>query len=323
LSRNLFDEAYLKIIVNHRLYVLLPVLCGLVFLLFFAKMDVLSPRSWKQAWNLGHIPLFILVGYAVYLFNPGFQNKNLVKQVLFLALTGFFLGLGIEFLQTFVNRQISLWDVMLDILGAVIAIPLFSSQVRTLAIYHKLLIYSVTCALLIFASWRFMIAVWDEYQAYRQFPILSDFEHYRELDRWTGKAAREIVSDVSKDGSRSLKVSLQPRSNSGIELQYFPTNWSGYELLTMHVFNLEAELLTLAVSIHDSQNRYNRYAYYDRYTEQFFLQHGWNEISIFVDELIHAPKRRHMDITHIRGVRLYVAKPAKGQQFYIDGVRLE
>lgn len=313
----------MKINASHKVYIAVPIACVLAYLLFFAKLDALSPRSWKAAWDLAHIPLFIFFGFTIYIFKPGLQDKRFYTQALLLVLVGVLLGVTIEFLQTFVKRQISFQDVMRDILGVVIALLLFSKRIKLVSIYIRLCLFGAVGIVLIATSWKFIVASWDEYKAYRQFPTLSDFENERERDRWSGDAVYEIVDDVYMDGRSSLKVSPRTRRNSSVELKYFPNNWLGYHALIIHVFNPAAEPFPLAISIHDEQNRQNGYAYDDRYVKQFTVLSGWNEIRILIDDLLRAPKRRHMDITHMRGVRLYVSKPVIGQYFYLDYVHLE
>ena len=301
----------------------LPLLGILVFLLFFARTDVFSTRSWKEFWNLGHIPLFIVLGFIVYRIKPGLQNRALTTQFVIFAATGFVVGLCIEFIQSFTHRNASLQDVMLDTLGALIAVTLFSNRIRKFTTWSKGLVFLLVNVLLVFACWRFVAVAWDESQAYRDFPLLSDFEYERELGRWTGNARRDISTDVYKQGSRSLKVSLKQSFYSGVELQYFPSDWSDYAVLSLQVFNPASESFSLTASIFDQQHKTNNFSYRDRYTDQFALRPGWNEIVIFLDEILNAPSKRQMDITHIHGLRLFVVKPSKGQYFYIDTVRLE
>jgi len=313
----------MKLIVNLKLYLILLALSGLVSLLFFAESNLFPSRSWQYAWNLGHIPLFIMVGYAVFHFFCVIHEKSLLNQVLLLASIAFFSGAFIEYLQTFVGRQASLQDVMLDVTGSVISVALFSNRIRMLSFRKKAFTAFLVISLILFVSWKLMSSLWDEYQARSDFPVLADFEHAREINRWTSIEKIEISDEVSKLGLKSLKLTLTPRTYSGVELQYFPGDWSGYRRFGLHVFYSEAGPIFLTVSIFDNKHHANRYSFTDRYTKSFQLQPGWNAVNISLDDVKHAPQKREMDMTRIRGLRLFVVRPGKMQHIYIDGVRLE
>lgn len=313
----------MKIFVNYKLYLILLALSSLVFLLFFAESNLFSTRSWRHAWNLGHVPLFILFGYTVFRFFSAIHEKNLGTQLFLLAAMALFLGLCIEFLQSFVSRQASLLDVMLDVVGAIVSVALFSRQVRILSLHQKALLALLVISLILFSSWKLITSLWDEYQARRDFPVLADFERAWEIGRWTSIEKMVISDEVSVTGLKSLKLTLAPRNYSGIELKYFPGDWSGYDYLMLHVFNPDPDSVLLTVSIFDNKHPVNRFAFTDRYTKRFHLQHGWNEIKVSLDEIKRAPRKREMDTTKISGLRLFVARPRKIQQLYIDGVRLE
>lgn len=312
-----------KLLPNNSLYVTLPVLLGLTILLFIGSSDTILSRSWKHAWDLGHIPLFILLAYLVYHLDHRLQDKGLFRQFVYLVVMSFVIGVVIEYLQTYVHRQASLSDVMKDMLGACIAIPLFSYRFRQLLFYQKFIAYTVTVILLIYVTWPVMTAAWDEYVAHKQFPLLSDFERTQELSRWTGNARREISDEVFTNGKHSLKVSLIKKIYSGVELEYFPGDWTKYTLLRLDVYNPKPRNMSLTVSIFDRQHTHNRYRFNDRYTDSFVLQPGWNELNISIEELKNAPRGRQMDISDILGLRLFAVKPAVGDYFYIDHVRLE
>lgn len=313
----------MKIIVKHKLYLILLAGGSLVFLLFFEKSHIFSTRSWQHAWNLGHVPLFILCGYSVFHYFPDINNKKLLIQFLLLASLALFLGLGIEIIQEFVGRQASLQDVMLDVVGAIVSVVLFSHGIRRLNLHLKILYSVLVISLVLYSSLALITSLWDEYHSRRDFPVLSNFERASEIDRWTSIEKMEISGDVSVMGLKSLKFIVTQRHYSGIELQYFPGDWSGHDYLILHVFNPAYISVSLVISIYDKQHSANQFAFNDRYTERFHLQHGWNEVKVSLDEIKNAPRKRAMDITKISGLRLFVVRPRKIQQFYIDGIRLE
>lgn len=293
-----------------------------VYLLFFSQPDVFNTRSWKELWNLGHVPVFTGLGFIIYRLYPSLQEKKLLRQLMILLLIGSIVGLSIEILQFLVGRNASVTDLLLDVIGISLALPLFSRQVKLLAIRSKIYIYSLGLLLVTLASWPFSTVLYDEARAWRQFPALSDFENRYELGRWSGNADRVLSDEVAYGGNRSLKVELVNKHYSGIELLYFPGDWTEYAMLQFQVYNPAQDVFPLTVSIYDGQHRKNKYSYYDRYTSVFKITPGWNNIQIPVALLKDAPKKRQMDISDIRGIRIFSVKPPKGRRFYIDSVQL-
>lgn len=306
-----------------RHYVVLG-LCGvLVFLLFFVENDLFPTRSWKDAWNLGHIVCFLVAGYTLYAFVPRFATLRLRVQFLGMVLFAALLGALIEFIQGFVGRDVSAQDVVLDVGGGVLAVVVFSPQVRALQRLPKIMLGVAMLAFLTWSTKDLMISLWDEYQAYRQFPLLADFEDRFELGRWSSTTKMAITDEHAWQGRHSLKVRLTPRRYAGVELEHFPHDWSGFTELRLHVLNPAASGLVLTISIYDKQHVQNRYVFVDRYTEQFRLRSGWNTLRLPLNRVKRAPRKRTMAISQVKGVRLFVAQPGAIQNIYIDTLRLE
>ncbi len=312
----------MKITFNLKFYSVALLWSGLLFLLFIAESNVFATRSWTHLWNLGHIPLFLFVGFCVFNYFPGFEEKGLPQQLLLMVIIAFLAGSSIEIVQSFVGRDASLQDVTLDVIGGVMSVLLFSQQIRQSDFYKRVLSSCLFAMLLLFVSWPFVTSLWDESRALTEFPLLAGFEHDRELKRWTSIEKMEITEELAKSGRASLRVDLTPRAYSGIELEYFPSDWSGYRELVFYVLYPEKGQLILTVSIFDDKHRAHRFSYFDRYTKQFPLHSGWNEVRVPLDAVKNAPRKRTMDMTHVDGLRLFVARSRKRQSIYIDDVRL-
>ncbi len=308
---------------NRKSYLIFVGLSGLVYLLFFAESGLFSTRSWRHVWNLGHIPLFFFIGYLVYYFFPAIHRRNLMVQFLFLTIMAIVLGSGIELIQSYVGRQASVLDVVRDVFGAMASVLVFSPQIRRFRFHQKMLLVFVSVLLLLFLSRNLFTSLWDEYHAYRDFPVLADFERAAEIVRWSSSEKMIISDEVSMLGTKSLKVNITPRTYSGVELKYFPSDWSGYEQLVLNVFSPEEEPLFLVVSIFDNKHHANRFAFTDRYNKRFQLKQGWNELTVSLTDVKHAPRKREMDTTRISGLRLFVVRPRNNQLIYLDGLWLE
>lgn len=295
----------------------------LLFLLFFAETSSFSSRSFRMAWNLGHIPLFIAFGYFVLRHFPVLKNKSLWQQFAAMIFLSCLVGGSIELLQDIVGRQASLQDVMLDVTGGIIAVLLFSGHIRQSTSWLKVISTLLSVLLVLFAARSFVVSFWDEYKAREEFPLLADFENEREIQRWSSIEKMEITDELARYGLKSLKLGLTRRLYSGLELNYFPPDWSGFNFISMHVYNPESTVVSLTVSIFDDKHHANKYAYSDRYTNRFQLFHGWNEVKVSLSEVKQAPRTRLMNMHSVRGLRLFVVRPQKIQHLYIDAIRLE
>ncbi|MDH5218899.1 MAG: VanZ family protein, partial [Gammaproteobacteria bacterium] len=138
--------------INYSLPLYLIIFSGTVFLLFFAESNLYATRSWSHLWNLGHIPLFMLISYAVYRIVPSISSSSLILQVLLFAGMALVLGAMIEFVQSFVGRQASMQDVMLDMIGGVIFVLVFSPTLRSICLYKKVMLVLLVTSLLVVAS---------------------------------------------------------------------------------------------------------------------------------------------------------------------------
>ena len=313
----------LKQQINYSLPLYLIIFSGTVFLLFFAESNLYATRSWSHLWNLGHIPLFMLISYAVYRIVPSISSSSLILQVLLFAGMALVLGAMIEFVQSFVGRQASMQDVMLDMIGGVIFVLVFSPTLRSICLYKKVMLVLLVTSLLVVASSKLIFSAWDEYHAYRDFPLLADFEYEREIKRWTSSDKMMLTDAVALTGRRSLRVDLRPRLYSGVEMQYFPRDWSDYKQLVLHVYHPEVEPISLTVSIFDEQHPARHFVYADRFTKRFRLSRGWNALRVSLHDVESAPRKRRMDMSGISGLRLFVTRPHEGQQLFFDGIRLE
>ena len=303
-------------------YTLWLLIACLLYLLFFANADIFTTRSWREFWDLGHIPLFVFIGYWIYRLKPYLQTKTLVLQLLILLVIGSLTGGAIELLQKLTERQASLSDLMLDLVGISFSLVLFSRKVATLKLHLKLGLYGICLALLMIVLWKPVNMVLEEVSAYQTFPVLAEFENDRELSAWTGNASYQLSKEFVREGDYSLKVTLKKKRYSGVELIYFPRDWSDYTHLQLYVYNESTRLFPLHISVYDRHHKKIDFPYLDRFTGRYEIKPGWNEVRIAIDQIEHAPKKRLMDMTDIQGLRLFRINGQAGKTFYLDSIRL-
>jgi hypothetical protein len=166
-----------------------------------------------------------------------------------------------------------------------------------------------------------LLTLYDEFRAWRDFPVLSDFESSLELSRWEEKEHITRVQIPVKSGNFALKASLTTEKYSGVSLCYFPENWVTARALTFSVYN-PGEIVVLNYRIHDWKHKGKDQEYTNRFNRQTNLASGWNTITVPIEEIANGPKGRQMDLAHIRGLGFFVMEQPYERVLYFDDVRL-
>lgn len=311
----------------HRLTACWPalLLLGLPFF-FVGGPGFHSPRSFARAWDFGHVLYFGL--FTLWLGKSRFARRfRPVPRLLLLLALPFLTGYLIEWLQFLANGRSPTFDDMIrNLLGAAFALcfllrPGFQAGFRkTLFTLARGLV--LLCFLA--ALHPTIAALWDEFQARRQFPVLAGFESRYELSRWYHPGQLKLERQVVRHGAGAALVRLSTAKYSGVTLHHFPHDWRGYRFLRFSAYNPLAEPLELHCRLDDeSHRRAPGRPYADRFNARFDLQPGWNDLEISLEEAEAAPKGRRMDMANIVGFGLFVVEQKEPIAIRLDDVRLE
>ncbi len=318
-----FVNSIVDLIMRHQRSFLLAMI-ALLFVLFFAGGPGLySLRSIKYAWNFGHIIFFcLLVGFLLSEFKL-LITRPLLQQLALILLMSVVVGGSVELIQSGLSRNPDLGDMWRNAIGALLGFVLFSrARVKWSLISYSLSV-AVVLILIAFQVKPLLIFLVDEAAARKEFPLLSSFEHDRELSRFDGSADYSFSEVRSVDGVRSLKVITDLKRFSGISLKNFPRDWSGYGQLKFDIYSVAEENIELIVRINDVTHGYRRRQRYDdRFNHMFVLQSGWNEVDINLSEVESAPVKRSMNMADIERVEFFVTSEPAVRTFYLDHLRL-
>ena len=291
---------------------------------FFGGPGYYTGRSFKSAWDLGHILFFTMASVSLYKFY--WSRASHLKPVhLFLKvfLVVFLLGFMIELLQMRTSgRSPDAFDILRNQLGVLIGFVFFCSVRRKLNPSVLRSMQAGTILLLLCFLWPLVRAVIDERIASAQFPLLSDFETPFEVHRWQDLHQLQRVDSPVRLGKRSLRVQLSTKEYSGTGLFYFPHDWSGYRWLNFSVYNPADAELSLHGKINDRLHRQNSQGFKDRFHQQFTLHFGWNDLRISLDAVRTSPAGREMNMHEIEGFGIFVVRQARPLVIYIDNVHL-
>ncbi len=293
----------------------------LIFPLFFISGPAYqSARSLHEFWNLGHVVFFALFAILVYYYLLPQFLPSISRICLSLVLV-FLVGMGIEIAQLGASGRTVGWDDFFrDLAGAGLV---FFWQVGISGNNRCAIIFSRIAACIIAAVCLVPLscALLDEYQARREFPLLSGFEHRFELGRWADANRLRRVGYPVRAGKYSAEIRLTTDRYSGVSLFHFPQDWRGKNALAFSVFN-PGEPVELLFRVHDRLHTGDKQEYHDRFNGSRILARGWNDIVIPMTAIHDAPASRKMDLAHIRGFGLFVMDQPEPRLLYLDDVRL-
>ncbi|ARN74350.1 hypothetical protein [Oceanicoccus sagamiensis] len=276
-------------------------------------------RSYKFLWNFGHIIFFALLSFWLL---KRLSERSGVLQISLVILVTAILGIAIEWIQNGIGRQLDLYDLGRNFLGAAIALcwwsPLIQTSQRSLLwISRTIAIGLVLSQLLILSS-----IILDEWRVNRGQPVLSQFDTSLEISRWKTNDKAVLVSSPVKEGQYALQVKLGTEQYSGVSLDYFFRDWRDYQALRLSIFNPDDSELAIVIRINDQRHLQAEQAYSDRFNRNIILQPGWNSVVFSVDVIEDEPEGRAMDITAIESIGIFTVALSEPKILTIDSVRL-
>ena len=302
-------------------YLLYALLAVLSVFFFVGGPDSLSSRSFKHAWDTGHIIYFFLFTFLATTNVLRLSRMSVLRQWGAILAVSFLFGVFIELLQTGVNRIPEIGDVERDVLGCAAALA-FVAPSRFRLPGRLLAALKILVVLLVAASFIPLgRAFYDERLSVRQFPVLAGFESPTEIDRWHSGGELSVSGDVAVEGSHSLKAVLTP-DHYGFGLRDFPQNWRGYSTLQLHLYGTADHPVPFVCRIHDAEHAGRQQYYEDRFNRTFLVSPGWNDIRIPLSDVESAPRNRRMDMRRIVAVGLFVPGLSETVTVYLDGMKL-
>jgi len=282
-------------------------------LLFIPWNNTYHPRSLKLIWNFGHVPLFACAAILLTSSWPAYRKRIFEAQIGILAVLAAAAGMAIEAIQFYTGRQFSFQDVWLDVIGACL-VPVVIPVCRGMLIKYSLwIIRLAVLACLLARAYPLGISLLDEYQARRQFPVLAGFESSLELDRFGGGSRLNLRGD-------GLQVRFGMELYSGFSLKYFPSDWSGYHVLSINIRNPGTDAVYLTCRIHD---QHHDQSYEDRFNRRFTITPGEHTVNIDLQEVAAAPRGRTMDMKNIGGLGCFTVRLAAPRVLIIRKIALD
>lgn len=250
------------------------------------------------------------------------RQMSLLRQAVWLLGAGLLVGAAIECGQSFIERSVSLRDLLRDLEGVALALVFLSPGRKGLPAVKRFGLQVVLAGLVIFECCPLAMAVTDEIIAKRQFPLLADFETPVEVSR-TDSQQVSRTDLVARHGRYAAKIKLTTEQYSGAGLKYFPGDWSSYQHLNFSLYNEGTSSLRLICRINDRRHVEAEQHYEDRFNRPIDLVKGWNDIQIALDEVADAPQDRRMDMQQIQGFYVFAVQLPQPREVYLDYVYLD
>lgn len=285
-----------------------------------------ASRSFKAAWDLGHVCFFFIVTSWVLLqFRHRLQLFSPSRLFPLLFVGVLLLGSLVELMQMWIKgRNPDVEDVLRNQLGCLMAFAVYAgTQSYALGVALRRSLRAIVVVLLAMSVWPLVRAVLDEQYAHRQFPVLADFETPFERYRWDNVLRTSEESNNVRYGAKAMRVQLSTAKYSGIGLFHFPGNWHGFRTLHCSLFNPLAMVLTIHCRIHDIHHKQHDSEYTDRFNLPIKLQPGWNDVVIDLQQVWNAPKGRKMDAAHIEGLGFFVVLLEQPLTIVVDHLYLD
>lgn len=302
-----------------------------------------------EFWNMGHAIGFAFLFALLPRAHVYFSNLSAVRYYLIAFIIAGLFAVVTESIQQFIpGRSISIVDMYLDVLGALMGCTIYMlfKEPNTRAYYSLILIVGFVG--LLYPSHIVFI---DEYIKRQQFPVLSDIRYKSELRRWTGETNKVLCvdsdfaePDIGKIeyetfvfepknsvifsnqipkadiGMCGLMVPISNKKYSGSFLRYMSPNWEEYETLSISLYAEEASSLTFRVN--DFKHGLS-FDYHDRFSQIIIVQPGMNKIEFNLDMIKNAPQTREMNMREISSLGIISTAPHTLTSYVVFSVELK
>ncbi|MDW7774689.1 MAG: VanZ family protein [Desulfobulbaceae bacterium] len=303
--------------------ILLAVLIFLFPFFFWGGPVYSSSRSLIHFWNIGHIIFFAAATYLIVVhFQASLSTKSFGFQFFWMLFFVLFSGIAIEIAQYGTDRLPDPDDLLRNVIGSFTGLFFFSPSRKMIGKSLLRILQFLVLILLVLEVLPLAAALVDEADQKRKFPVLADFESPLEITRWSGSAEIEIVPDAQGSLNHYLKIKLGTSEYSGVFLKFFPHEWSEFRKLTFTIFNPAPDSFYLTCRIHDRQHALGRQEHSDRFNRSYLLEPGMNTLTIALEDILHAPEARTMNVDEISSVGFFVTRQTKPRIIYLDDLKL-
>jgi len=296
-----------------------------IFSLFFLPIPT-SNLWWREAINGSHTVFFIILSFIIY-----YQVKirihisNVTIVYFYVLAIGMFLGIVIELLQVFVQREASLNDLYRNLFGIITGLCLIT--ILNLKNIHrqktKIVFFSLVGTVFLILGISPLIQLsWHYIERNKAFPVIVDFDA-----SWSSSFIRFNNTEILKASNFSQKknnnlhlIQFNEGTYPGISVIESVSDWSTYRKLRLIVFSKYEHDTSLVLRIHDKTHN-NSFS--DRFNKKLEIKPGLNNVEISLEKIRYGPVNRELDLTNIAGIILFSRNLEQRSWFEISNIYLE
>ncbi|MES9990541.1 MAG: VanZ family protein [Candidatus Thiodiazotropha sp.] len=270
----------------------------------------------------GHFIIFTILTLVILSLYRKSEQRTVWLLMLFILL----FGVLVEVVQSYIGREPSLYDLLMDLLGIAAGAILYAGFFRRSLSWSLSIVILLAFTLTAFSMplhWFIL------YQARAsQFPRLIDVDNLLSRSLLEGSEGGKLryievpenwSLPVDSDIETCAYVSLHNGSWPGVEIREPEPDWRGYDSLELSIYSDQPEELSLVLRIHDKNH--NQVSD-DRYNQNLLLQPGYNHYSLPLSEIVQAPLTRTMEQQAISGVILFAPQKCIGRSFCLISMEL-
>jgi hypothetical protein len=272
-----------------------------------------------SAWNLGHPIFFALLTLTIrpWRLASGWQLWALATIVVLL------LGAGVELAQSLDNRDVDGRDIFRNLTGLWIVLALRPRVsfphpypprdwlIRALAVVLLSIDLMVVTRI---AAQQVQVRLW--------LPDLYNFQQEHPERFWRGNVIKSSDEACGTIAESALSIALTTRPYSGASLDNLPSDWRGYDSLTMILWNPQNYTIPVTLRINDLAHEHGNLKYHDRFNHSFQITPGVNRIHQSLGEIASAPKDRQMNMDNIRRLMLFTSDLEQPGRLCLGELRL-
>ena len=297
-----------------------PVTCWRAVLLVFVLPG--SSPVIASLQNSGHALAFALIALLI---TPLFQRHRLATRVVLAFVACIGTGAAVEFVQSYLGRQSSLYDLLLDASGTTAGLLIYLARQATGG-PRRLLGLGFAAVIMIFSFsppmvWYFALSKRD--QSLPNLVLLEDHFQQRLIDSFYG--GHTTIVDKPEEfltaNGKVVKLSVPKGAQwPGFTLVSPPRRWNHWEIFTFDIYSISEETVRLTLRINDSHHDNSGR---DRFNTDLVIQPGVNSFEIAIEDIRNGPSHRAMDMLDISKVAFYVDEPENDYTLYFDNLRVQ
>ena len=298
-----------------------------IYMVIFFKTDLTDNRVFQQLWNSGHIILFMVYSFLILKYvNRSTKQVSYLKLFVFIVLSSLLLGVIIELLQSFTGRDKSMYDVQLDLVGAVTGFVIFSKLKQVCSRFvNNAVIFSVAVFFLVSVT-PLVLNIIDSVYQQEDFPLLLANKHTTEFTRF-GLTNSKVSYVSSKAESNSqvniLKVDFIKSDDSAVTLFVPNISWEDYSHIQFEILNPSDKTFSLNFKINQKINNTTLPHFQPSLNYALNLKPGWNNISIKFSDMHMDSRNDKFDFTRVRSLMFFILNLRQDKTVFLNRIRLD